>query len=89
MTTSGVKIAKRQFTLRGLTMRNMRIRGVKTNSYTIGWDGEFADIVDYNANRKRDITNIPSKEVDWVLSKLGILIDKEFARVKDKTVKVG
>jgi len=91
LTVNPTKIARRLFFLRGLTMRNFRVRGVSTDNYTLGWDGEAAGIVEANAGRrvKRDIIGVPDSEMNWVLSRLGKLIDKEFAKIKSKTIKVG
>lgn len=91
LTVNPEKIAKRQFILRGLTMRNFRVREVRQDSYTLGWDDEAAGIVEANANRrkKRDIIGVPESEMNWVVDQLGGLVDKEFEKFKDVTIKVG
>ena len=92
LNTSPAKIAKRQFSLRGNTVRNLTVRKVESDSYTLGWDGEAAEIVEKNAGRKkkRDVINdIPDAEYKFIMKELGIAIDKEFAKVKSKTIKVG
>ncbi len=69
LNTSPTKIAKRQFQLRGNTMRNLDVRKVETDSYTLGWDGEAAEIVEVNAARKkkRDVINDIPDIVDEVI----------------------
>jgi len=90
LTTSGQKIGKRQFTLRGLTMSNFSACGAKTNEYILRWDGEAAAIVDWNASKGRNIVDdIPFKEWEFVLNSLGISYDKQMAKIKNIVVKVG
>lgn len=88
--TSSQKIAKRTFRLRGLTMKNFRVREVKKDSYQIGWDGEAAGIVEENMARGRDVgSGIPDDEFQWVLRQFGDVVENQFKQLKDKTVIVG
>lgn len=90
--TSAQKISKRLFNLRGLTMRNLRVRRVKGDWYMIGWDGEAAQIVEQNQNRrkKRDIaSDIPNDEFNRVVQMFGKVFDDEMRAVRDKTIYVG
>lgn len=82
LSTSGQKIGKRQFNLRGLTMANFRVRKVNSDGYYLGWDGEPAAIVEGNAKKGRDIINdIPDSEKEFVVKELGLLVDKEFDKI--------
>ncbi len=84
------QVSPPNFQLRGLTMKNLRQRKVGKDFYEIGWDGEAAAIVEGNASRGRDIANeIPDLEYKWVLGKLGIVIEKEWKKIKNTTISVG
>ena len=92
VTTEG-KIHRKPFYLRGDTARNLKPRGIGSDYYEIGWDGEAAEIVEGNMNRskhKRDVgSDIPDKEWKWVMSQLGLKIDKEWKKVKNVNITVG
>ena len=90
LNTSGTKIAKRQFSLRGLTMGpGFKVRKVEKDSYTLGWDGEAAMVVDAHKDKRNVIDGIPDKEHDWVVNRLMKSIDRQWDKVKDITIKVG
>lgn len=93
LTTGGAKIARRQFLLRGLTMKNLAFRKCGTDYYIIGWDGEAAEIVEQNARRRKNPRNIadgiPNSEFDMILSWMGKSIDKQWKKIKNKTIRVG
>lgn len=84
------KIARRQLVLRGLTMKNLRLRRVGKDFYVIGWDGEAASIIDGNAGKGRDVmSGIPQKESDFVAKQFTHSIDKQAAKLKNIKIRVG
>lgn len=86
---SSNNVANPDFTLTGNTMRGLAVKNVKSDKYTIGWDGERADIVDGNMRKGRDIaSNIPESEYNWILSQLGIAFDKEAKKIKNVKVHI-
>ena len=86
---ASTNIGNPDFTLTGLTLRGLRIKAVDTKSYTMGWDGEPAEIVQGNAARHRDIMGVPDGEVMQVVNLLGDAIDKELKeKLKDVTIHV-
>ena len=89
--TSQKKIARSLFTLRGLSMGpGFGVRRVAKNYYIIGWDGEAATIVDYQAKKGRNLKDdIPDKEYKLIIGMLGKSVGKQWSRVKNKTIRVG
>lgn len=89
--TSGSKIAKRPLILRGLTMKNLEPRKHGSDFYEIGWDGEAASIVDWQAEKGRDIINdIPDDEMQRIVSWLGDAVEDEWKKIPNvTTIRVG
>ena len=84
------KIANRPFRLRGLTMRNFKARKADSDSFSVGWTGNPALIVQGNKENGRDIiSDIPDREYKWILKQLGVAIDKEWKKVKNVNITVG
>ena len=81
---SSAKTAPPDFTLRGLTLKNLKRITVEGDSYTIGFRGEAADIVKGNEEKGRDIyTGIPQAELNQVTN----LINKELGLEIKKKLK--
>lgn len=89
--SSAQKLAKRNFRLRGFTMKNFRVRDYQADQYVLGWDGEAARIVDKNFERGRDIiSTIPDNEKEFIADRIATSIDKELKRkLKDVKIVVG
>lgn len=86
LNTSGEKRSKRPLELRGLSMNNLRVRGSAKDSYTIGWDGEPAAIIEGNARKGRNvIDDLPPDEWQWVVDQLGDAVEDEWKKVPNVT----
>ena len=86
LVTSGAKRSKHQFILTGNTMANLKVSKVMKDHYVLSWTGEAGAIVDGNAKRGRNIKDgIPDKELDWVVKRLGQLVDVEFKKIPNVT----
>ena len=89
------KIAMRNPVLTGKTARNLRVRNVKSDQYSLGWDGEPAQIVQELAGMGRDIAGlgggdpVPAKEQQFIVERFARLVDKEFRKLKDVKIRVG
>lgn len=84
------QVSPPDFTLTGLTLRGLRVRAHDSHSYTLGWEGEPAEIVQGNAGRHRDImSGVPDGEVSRVVELLGNAVDQELkTKLKNITVHV-
>lgn len=85
LATSGAKVSRRQFRLRGITMfSGFKVNKAVTDGFTLTWDGEAGAIVEGNARKGRNIIDdIPDREKDYLLRELGKLVDKEFNKIPD------
>ena len=87
--TVGGKTTDPKFRLSGKTMSNFLVRKVKTDSWTVGWKGEPAAIVQGNkdASPSRDIIkDLPPKEWNYIIKGLGKLVDKEWKKIPNVIV---
>jgi len=84
------KINPPDLTVTKLTLRNLKARKWSDHEYTIGWDGEAAEIVE-GLSKKRDIiSGIPDSEFNWVVDRLleeGF--DKPWKKIKNVKIRVG
>ena len=88
--TGAQKIGRRRPDLTGLTRRLIKVVKAETDSFVIGWTGHEAEKAQWLEEMGRDfITDIPAKDYKYILKSLGVSIDKQWAKVKDITVKVG
>ena len=93
--SSAKKIAIRNPVLTGRTQRNFRTRKITKDSYTLGWDGEPAQIVQELAGKGRDIAGVgggqpvPEKEQQFIIDRFADLVGKEFKKLKDVKITVG
>lgn len=63
------------FRLRGFTLRDLSLRAASNKGATIGWRGEFANIVAANEERgKYKVGGVSDKEFDKILE----MVDQEF-----------
>ena len=91
------QVSPPDFRLSGNTMVSFQKRKadeVTKDSYKLGWDGEAAQIVKWNAERtskKRDVyTTVPDDELKRVADKLTTDLQKQFNRtIKDVSLVVG
>jgi|GEM_PF-1707017 len=91
LTTSGEKISRRQFRLRGITMGpNFKLGKHGSDYYELTWAGEGAQIVQWQAEAGRDVINdIPDKEWNRIVDMLGDNVDKQFNAIKNVKIRVG
>jgi hypothetical protein len=76
------------FRLRGFTMGDLKIRAVATDAVTIGWQGEFAEIVNAHEQRgKYRVAGVTDKEFDKLIKIIDQQIDGNF-RHKTRDVEV-
>jgi hypothetical protein len=91
--TSGSKISKRSLILRGVTMTKQFGAGkAGSDYYELTWRGEGASIVEWQAEKGRDIINdIPDSEFNWVVNQFAELgWETQIKKIPNKTVvKVG
>lgn len=85
------QISPPDFRLRGKTLENNRVKKIEKDFYTIGFTGDYSDIVKGNEERGRDIwTDIPNKEKDKLCNMLvGIINDEIKSKIKNVTINLG
>jgi len=84
------RVSPPNFQLRGLTMKDLSRRRSDASSTTIGWTGEFADIVEWHEHKgKYVVGGLADKELEAVMVIMGKQLDFNWNKhVKNGTVTV-
>jgi len=84
------RISPPNFSLRGLTMKDLNKRRSDASSTTIGWMGEYADIVEWHEHKgKYVVGGLADKELEAVMVIMGKQFDFNWNKhVKNGTVTV-
>jgi hypothetical protein len=77
------------FTLTGLTLKNLKPKQYRTNGYVLRFTGQAGDIVKGNKSHNRDITSdVPEKEKKFIAKRLERQLRKEFRRLKNVRIPI-
>lgn len=82
------QVSPPNFSLRGWTMRDLSSRNTSKSSATLGWRGDYADIVEYHENKgKYVVGGMSDDELESVMVMMGKQFDFNWNKnVKNKTV---
>lgn len=89
LTTGAQKIGSRQLRLRGITMgANFGAGKFAGDYYELTWDGEGAQIIEWQAEKGRDVINdIPDREWNKIVDMFAEYgVQAEFDKIPNKTV---
>ncbi len=89
LSTSGSKVSKRQFELRGFTMgtKLFKAHEVSTIGFLLSWFGEAAAIIQGNAKKGRNMKGLTPKELTFLADrKLSLAVDKQLKKIPNHQV---